>query len=454
MATNKIIEIVVPAPHSETQRLIMNSLITPHLREIVISCGTKYGKSISAASALVLAAPRKRQALWRWVSPIYSQSKIGFKYCSRILPGKPFVVSNNSSLSLKMPSIDTMIQFFHGQNAESIEGEAVAGYVLDECAKLEYEVYASSKTTTTVTRGPMVLCSTPSGKNWFYKKFLEAREEMARAAYENRPPQMIAITAPTSDNPHVPRDMIAFAKRTLPDRLYRQYYLAEFLDDGSVFVGTDGCLFGEPSDFHGYGRREKWRSPDAGECQVIIGVDWAKSVDFTVFIAIDVKQKKVVGYERFNRETYQNAIRRLYHFAKSFGQIDQIFHDKTGVGVAIDEMVQSLPFPSSGITFTNTLKTAMVSQLIVGIENQEIRIPRWPTLLEELEFYEVRTNAVGMLFYAAQTGRHDDTISALLLAWYGVQQLQSNMEVILLEAAIKEDNSNIYNLVYGDDDEE
>jgi hypothetical protein len=75
-------------------------------------------------------------------------------------------------------------------------------------------------------------------------------------------------------------------------------------------------------------------------------------------------------------------------------------------------------------------------------------------LLEELEFYEVRTNAIGMLFYAAQTGRHDDTISALLLAWYGVQQLASNMEVILLGAAIKEDNSNIYNLVYGDDDEE
>ena len=446
---SKTIEIVVPPPHSATQELIMNGLITPHLREVVVSCGTKYGKSISAASALVLAAPRRHQALFRWVSPIYSQSKIGFKYCSRILPGRPYVTANLSSLSLFMPDLDTTIQYFHGQNSGSIEGEAVAGYVLDECAKLDYDIYASAKTTTTVTRGPMIMCSTPSGKNWFYKKFLEARDEMDRAKFEGRPPQMIAITAPTSDNPHVPRDTIEFAKRTLPDRLYKQFYEAAFLDDGSVFLGIEACLFGEPINC--YGRRERWITPDAKLHDVIIGVDWAKSVDFTVFIAISQTTKAIVGFERFNRETYQSAVKRLYSFCKTFKDIVTIAHDKTGVGVAIDEMVQGLPYPSAGITFTNSLKTSMVSSLIVAIENQEIAIPRWATLLEELEFYEVRTNAVGMLFYAAQSGRHDDTIAALLLAWYGTQQMSSSMEVIYTDTP---QTDNIYSMTYGDDDDD
>jgi hypothetical protein len=429
------------------------------LREIVVASGTKYGKSLSAASALCLAAPRRRQALFRWVSPIYSQSKIGYKYCSRIFPPKPWTKHNKSSLNINIPLLDTNLQFFHGRNAESIEGEAVAGYVLDECAKLSEDIYAAAKTTVTMTSGPMIMCSTPLGKNWFYKKFLEAKEEMERAKFEKRKPEMIAITAPTADNPFVPRENIEFARKKLPNRLFRQFFLAEFLDDGSVFSGIENCLFGHPDEFESiHLDTERWIDVEAKQKTVIIGADWAKSVDYTVFFAIDVLSKKVVGFERFNKVSYGNAVKKLWQFAKSFNSVLHCLHDKTGVGTAIDELVQGLPFAVTGITFTNSLKTQMVSDLIVAIENAWLLLPRWRTMLEELEFYSVETNQLGAMFYSAPDGRHDDTISSLLLAWYGVNQFNFGSEVKTVEDFIgdapSQDFKDIHTLIYGDDDDD
>ena len=151
-------------PHSDKQKLIMNAFFIPGLIEMWVACGSKFGKTFAASSAISLAFPLKQQALWRWVAPIYTQSKIGFKYCKRMLPPEPYVRPNESNLSLSIPAIDSQIQFFHGQHPESLEGEATAGNILDECAKMKEGVYESAKTTTTVTRGPIIGISTPKGK--------------------------------------------------------------------------------------------------------------------------------------------------------------------------------------------------------------------------------------------------------------------------------------------------
>lgn len=427
------LEIQTPEPHSKSQEQIMRAFITPGVKEIVVACGTKYGKSLSGASALIVAAPLRRQKLFRWVSPIYSQARIGFKYLKRMLPGPPYTKLNEANLIVNFPHIDTQVQCFHGQTPESLEGEACDGYILDEAAKLKPLVYAACRTTTTVTKGPIVYLSTPLGKNHFYHKAMDAKARMEWAYKHNRTPESIFITAPTSDNKYVPQESIDFAKKTLIDRLFRQYYFAEFLDEGSIFTNINACIEGEdinPDEADCF----MWVHEDSLTSDVVIGVDWAKTLDFAVTVAICLKTGRVIGIRRQRNVAYKLQIMRLKTFLKCFKNVCFLMHDKTGVGVALDELLEDIGCDYYGVTFNNSNKAEMVALLMNAFEAKEVIIPNYQTMLEELSSFEVRSNNLGMMFYSAPKGEHDDLVTGLMLAWYACLKIRNNsFDVKVLE---------------------
>lgn len=402
------------APHSNKQALIMNAFFIPGLIEMWVASGSKFGKTLAASTAMCLAFPLREQSLSRWVAPIYTQSKIGYKYCKRILPPEPYVKPNESNLSLSMPSIDSQIQFFHGQHPESLEGEAVVHYVLDECAKMKEGVYESVKTTTTVTRGPILGISTPKGKNnWFYKKCMEAKEEMIRAKHEGRRPTKIFIHAPTWTNPNVSMDIINDAKKTMPDRLWRQYFEADFISDGSVFNNIHNCFTTEFLDLQD---QFNWLADGHEAMSVVVGVDWARNVDYTVFIACDPKTRRIVGVQRIRGVGYPSQIGRLKNFTSKFQNCQTIFHDKTGVGVALDDMLAQTELPYRGITFTNASKNEMIVKLMLSFEEESFGVPHISHLVNELSDLEVKTTLTGLPTYSAPDGSSDDIVMAIALA--------------------------------------
>lgn len=370
--------------------------------------------TLGASGGICNGIIKSKGAKWRWVAPIYQQAKIGFDHCHRILPRPPESVVKQGDLSIVLPSIESSIDFYHAQNPESLEGFGIAGYVFDEAAKMREDAFYSAKTTVTVTRGKMMIISTPLGKNWFYKGCMTAREEMLWARKNNTIPKNIFITARTEDNPYVSKESIDEARKTMPARLFAQYYMAEFIDDGSVFTGFRDCYITEEISI--YNERQFWVAKDSKESTVVIGADWAKTVDWTVFFAIDIETKKVVGFHRFNKITFTEAIRELVRFSRSFKDTLVCYHDKTGVGGAIDDQLAYTDIPFKGITFSNALKNELVSRLMTSIEQKLIGLPYWDVLDKELDAYEVKTTPSGALTYSAPGGQHDDCVSALLLA--------------------------------------
>lgn len=423
--------IATTQPHSYKQRTVMNAFHWREVMEIWVACGTKWGKTLGASSAICAASGRREQALYRWIAPVYTQSKIGWKYCRRMLPAN-MIESNKSDLSVRFPHLDTDIQFFHGQNAESIEGEASAGNVLDEAAKLKADVYPAVKTTTTRTKGLIMGVSTPNGKNWFYDRCMEARDEMLLAKRQGRLPRMIFLTAPTINNPSIDPRIIAEAKRALPERLFKQYYLAQFIDDATVFIGFQDCLFGEPVFMDdGY---QTWYAPDYETKTVVIGADWAKSQDRTVFTAIDVQSRKLVGFMRFYKTPYTEAIRRLCLFSRKFADTIVVLHDKTGIGDAIDDQLAYTELPYEGVVFTNKSKADMATKLMTSFEQQTLRVPRIDVLQREVDAYETKTTPSGLITFSAPTGKHDDIVSSLMLSNLGlIQYTDRNLEFKYLE---------------------
>ena len=426
-------KILIPSGHSAKQRLIMNALSMPYLSELFVSCGTKFGKSFGAAGGFVTKSLITPNEMGRWVAPIYSQAKIGFKYCKKFLPPEPHTKIDNSDLTIELLKIKTELEFKSGKFPEDLEGERVGvGYILDEAAKMKQEVYSSARTTVTQTRAPIVAISTPRGKNWFYTKCMEAKEEMEFCLRNHREPTRLFITARTIDNPFISPEAVLDAKRSLPDRLFRQYYLAEFIDDGAVFAGYRDIIKGPELIFDG--ASQYWIDPDYQGGTVVVGADWAKIKDYTVFTAIDVVTRKLVGFWRFHKTKYTEAIRKLVLFCSKFADVLVVRHDKTGLGNVIDDQLAYTNLPFEGITFTNPIKAEMVGQLITAIEQQMILFPNWSHLIDELESYEVHTNLIGTMSYGAVSGKHDDIVSSLLLSHTALLQYSdSGFEVKFLE---------------------
>jgi len=410
----------LPAPHSPKQKIIMNAFMMEGVKEIWVSCGTKFGKTFGAGSGLGARAWITEGGLWRWVAPIYSQSKIGFKYMNRILPNPPLVEINKSDPSITIVQLQSKIEFKSGKNPEDLEGEAINGYVLDEAAKMQEQVYSSAKTTLTVTQGPLMAISTPRGKNWFHTKCMEAQAEMMWALQNGKEPEKIFITAPSIENPAVTAAAVEEAKKTLPERLFRQYYLAEFMDDGAVFAGYKSCIFGDKLEL--YGDKQRWHAPEASESVAVVGVDWAKVADYTVFTAFDLNTSRLIGYERFHKVPYTEAVRKLVLFCRKFRDTYCVLHDKTGVGSALDDQLAYTNLPTHGVTFTNQLKAEMVAKLITSVEQQLIAIPNIPDMIAELDAFEVSATATGLLSYSAPDGQHDDIVCSLMLSHMALVQ--------------------------------
>jgi hypothetical protein len=435
MSEGKPVEIRVelPEPHSQKQKLIMAAFTMPFIEKIYVACGSKYGKSLSASANLSNAAMRKRGKKWRWIAPIYEQSKVGMDYFRKILPPSPHTHFRDGDMRIELPYIDSQIQFWHCKNPMSLEGPGIDGNIFDEAAKCPYEAVAAAQTTVTFTRGPQGYFSTPLGKNWFYKECMEAKEHMAWCTKNGKLPKRIFLTAPTHHNPKIDKRIIREAKRALPDRLFRQYYMAEFMDDGSVFIGFRDCVRGPLIEVSG--GIQRWVDPTAKQHTAFIGVDWAKKNDFTVITALAIVdgKPKCLGFMRFQGLTYPAAVKELYSFSKEFKTIANIRHDKTGVGEAIDDMLAGTGLPYEGVVFTNLSKSAMVNELIMGFQRADIILPYWQEMVGELESYSVEVNDLGTPRYSAPGNLHDDIVSSLMLAYAAAKEYSAEFKLSFLE---------------------
>lgn len=440
MSEKQIIKVSAPRPHSKKQQFICSAFSYPNIREVWVCAGTKFGKTLAATACQINYALPRPNTKHRWVAPIYAQTRQPLEYFERILPSDDHRKVNKGENVIYLPHTSSRFEFWHAQSPSSLEGDGIHSYVFDEAARQPPEIKASARTTTTKTKGPMIFISYPFGKNWFYDGCMEARDHMLWSIKNGRPLEKVFLHARTCDNPTIDPQVIENAKKELPWRLFRQFYLAEFVDDGAVFSNIEACTFGDK--FVLTGEIHQWFIEEHKEKIVVIGADWAKKQDYTVFIAIDMQTGAVVGIMRFHRKPYTEQVRILSFFCRKFKQVEMILHDKTGVGEAIDDSMAYINQPYRGIIQTNSLKSELIMKLITGFEQSQIKIPFWSEMVGELRAYEVKISAIGTTTYGAPSGKHDDIVSSLAFAWYGFDlYAESDMRVKFLDDLQNESQS-------------
>ncbi len=300
---------------------------------------------------------------------------------------------------------------------DNARGHTADGLVIDEAGYVvEPAWYEVLRPMLMDTGGWSWVIGTPHGRNWFWREWIAAQDRDDSAAWQ-APTLGVEITAAglvrkshPLENPHVSFAEIQRMYETLPERTFRQEILAEAIEDtGGVFRGVTAC-----ATMPAFPQRDYPR-------QTVMGVDWAKTADFSVLAVVDMNTHELVALDRFNQVDWAVQRGRLRALWERW-QCTAILAERNSIGDPNIEALQREGLPVQGFTTTNATKGIVIEALSLAIETGQIRYPPDPTLLAELQAYEMDRLPSGLTRYSAPEGMHDDTVIALALAWHAITQ--------------------------------
>jgi len=284
------------------------------------------------------------------------------------------------------------IWFKSADNPDSLRSERLDWAWLDECAMIKEEGWNAIEP---ALMGPVIMTSTPKGHNWVFELWTRGQDS-SQLDFES-------WNFPTSVNPYYPKDKIERARQLLPDLVYRQEYLAEFLEDiGAVFRNVRAYI-------------KKISLSPQKDCRYVVGCDLAKHEDFTVLAALDVQSGELHGFERFSQLDWVFQRKRVVNFCQQFNNA-RLLIDSTGVGDPVYDELRREQVRVDGYKFTNATKADLIENLSLMMDNNQISYPDIPELINELRLFGYETGKTGTIRYRAPEGYHDDTVIALALA--------------------------------------
>ena len=369
---------------------------SPH-RVLTVAMGRRWGKT-TMAGAMALSGALKG-GIVGWVAPTYSNSRPLWRFVERALVNEPQLQARRAERSVDFPK-GGRLTIYTADNDIALRGESFDLVIVDEAARIREETFTDVLLPTLADRdGHILLISTPKGRNWFWRQFIAGQVDNERTR---------SFTAPSSDNPMPTiKRATELARTTVSDRTYRQEWLAEFVEDGGgVFRGVLQCV------------RDHATEPEPGK-QYVMGVDWGRTNDATVFTVMCVEDAQVVAVERMQDTAYALQLDRLQRLHARW-QPYAILAEANSMGGPLVEALQRLELPVQSFTTTAITKPPLIDALALAIERGDIGLTNNTTLLTELQAYESERLPSGAVRYSAPGGMHDDHVISLALAWRAV----------------------------------
>jgi hypothetical protein len=395
----------IRASSAHTKNIIVQ-LYSPHDGQIpvhesrarfrVVNCGRRFGKTTMAANDEMKFALDYDEVFCWWVAPTARQAKIAYRLMKRAL--KDILTKHNDTdMRLELPN-GSIIECRSCDDPDNLRGEGIHFMVVEEAAMIpDATWFGVLRPMLSDTNGKAIFISTPKGHNWFYIMYQRGLDPLLKD-YES-------FIRPTSSNPYIDSKEIEDARRDLPEDLFEQEYLAVFRDNASAaFKGIDACIAGELCD------------PVAGTTYEV-GFDVAKYQDFSVMAVFNTRTQHLDAYYRVNNTDYTAQVDTLAEICTAYNDA-HVLMDCTGVGAAVMEMVKGKEINVDGYLYTNTSKTTLIGELIVGIQHRDLNFPDIPILVAELRGMQVKYTPSRLLQYEAPSGGTDDFVNALGLAYH------------------------------------
>lgn len=363
-------------------------------RRNVVSCGRRWGKNILLQD--IVTNGILDGELWGWGAPVYKQTHDDFRVLDNILAP---IMSRKSVSEMRLETITGgVIEFWSLEKPDNIRGKKYHGFIVNEAGfvpnLLDIRNFIIVPTLIDF-QGAEWYAGTPKGMNGFFSLFNQTGADWAKW-------QMSSYS-----NPHVPASELDSLKNIMPERAFQQEIMAEFLEDG-------GGVFRRVRE----AAKLKEAQPEQGG-QYVIGVDWGRSNDATVFCVMDAKTKKQVCLDRMLDTDYASQRLRLIALAGRYNKAS-VIAEANSIGQPNIEALQNAGVNVTAFTTTNATKAAIIQGLELAFERGDIELIDDETQVTELMAYQSEKLPSGLVRYGSPEGLHDDTVMALALAWNGV----------------------------------
>ena len=367
-------------PHTN-QRKVHTSINTDSAKYYALCIGRQWGKSLLGENQSLYWMINDPGSSVGWVSPIYKQSKKVYKELKAATVASGLFAYNDTDLIISGKG--STMQFFSAENADGIRGNTFDYLICDEFDFIKLGIWEEVLQPTVLVKGKKVLfISTPKGRKMMFKlKQLAQTDDRYRYFHFS-----------SYDNPMIDSREIDSIRQNVPEHIFRQEYLAEFIDNAAgIFKNVRECIgIGESGKNYG-------------------GVDVGRADDFTVLTIENDKGEEIFS-ERWRHDDWSKIVDKVAkaikeHKAHTYVEVNnqgdvffELLRGKCG------NLVQ--PF----VTTTKT-KPQMIEDLAVDFEQKDVTILGHEWQIDELEsftyIYDPKRRTVK---YSAPEGIHDDYV--------------------------------------------
>ena len=391
-------------PH-ERQADVHNSINNEEYKYYVLNVGRQWGKSLLATNQALYWFFNVPNCKIGWVSPVYKQCKKVFGDIDSAFQNNQIVFKEKNKTDLLLKSqVNSTIQFFSSEVYDNIRGETFDFLIMDEAAWQQEQAWTEVLRATVLVRGRKVLfLSTPKAKNWFYNLY----------CLDGINPQYKSFTMTSYDNPLINPTEIDDARLTLPDNVFRQEYLAEFIDGGAgVFIKVAMNTTPEKTERY-YG-----------------GIDLGRADDYTVLTILNDKGQ-MVYCERWRHKTWQSIVNEIVPILHKYKAVTYI--EVNSIGDVIYDQLKAIYRDIKPFYTSSKSKQDIIESLQVAVQNSVFTMLDIDWLRKEFDVftyeYSQKTRSIK---YSAPYGFHDDGVMSCAIAHAALTDLKNSGKYFMM----------------------
>jgi len=388
---DKKVNIELYTPYKK-QREIHQKINDKNIFGVVVVCGRQVGKTLLDINQSLMWALSKKNVQIMMVLPTDSQANKVYKQTIEGIISADVVKSHKgqSGSAEILFENSSKILFRSALQEDSLRGYSNDYLIIDEAAFINENTINSILIPTLTVKGKKILItSTPKGKNWLFKYFNKQNIDKGWASFKFT----------SYDSPYVNKKFLDEQKNSLPQEIFEQEYMAEFVDKASIFKNLDDIMtFNEIPQNVG---------------DVYIGVDLGMNNDYTVATVIN-SDYQVIDILRFTNITSSELKNKLQLFFSKY-KPKNIVIENNGLGIPIVSDLLETSWGQFITPFTTTPKSKheIIQNMVRLFNNKEIKLPDDKNLRVELENFIFIMTDTGNIKYQASSGIHDDMVMSL-----------------------------------------
>ena len=392
----------VTVPYNYIPRDYQLEYLRAPQRYKVIVFHRRGGKSKTLLNEQIRKAVSKK-GMYYYFLPTYKQAKqvIWDELIKLHLPMELVSKVNDSELAVYYTN-GSIQRFAGAEDYDKHRGINPVDVVLDEYSEHNEKIWTEIlRPVLLENHGTASFGFTPKGRNHSY--------QLLEAAKKN-PELWFWSVKGVYDTNAIKESDLQEEKESQTQALFEQEYLCSFLDNaGAFFRRVKENVYYQPE------------SPNPSHYYQI-GVDLAKYNDWTVLTPFDLNTFRVQKTDRFNQIDWNLQKARIEACALRYNDAN-IKIDRSGVGDPIVEDLVSrglnINEETDSVVFTEKSKKLLLTNLAVLLEQDKIKIPNDPILIEELmsmQYSLINVNGKTKTKFGVPSGKTDDMIMSLALA--------------------------------------